>query len=50
MNPSLYFELYRGLVQGGTDTDQAECLLSDLEDAMADDNKIDPYEYLTEVA
>jgi hypothetical protein len=50
MNPSLYFELYRGLVQGGTDTDQAECLMSDLEDAMAKDSTIDPHEYLDEVA
>jgi hypothetical protein len=50
MNPSLYFELYSHLVQGGTDTDQAECLLSDLENAMANDSKVDPYDYLNEVA
>jgi hypothetical protein len=50
MNPDLYFELYSYLVSNGTDTDQAECLLSDLEDAMANDSKLEPYEYLNEVA
>lgn len=50
MTPDLYFELYALLVNNGTDTDQAECLLSDLETALSEDSTIDPYEYLGDVA
>tara|TARA_R110000782_G_scaffold172548_6_gene264155 strand:+ start:485 stop:637 length:153 start_codon:yes stop_codon:yes gene_type:complete len=50
MSPNLYFELYSLLVNNNTDTDQAECLLSDLEDAMKKDSNIDPYEYLNEIS
>jgi hypothetical protein len=48
MNTNLYFEIYNDLIGRGQCPDEAECLIGDLEDAIARHPALDAWEWLYE--
>jgi hypothetical protein len=50
MNTDLYFQIYNTLVvDNNIDTDEAQCIMSDLEDELQREPTADPYDILKEL-
>tara|TARA_R110000850_G_scaffold274051_1_gene411128 strand:+ start:201 stop:353 length:153 start_codon:yes stop_codon:yes gene_type:complete len=48
MNTDLYFEIYNDLIGSGYCSDEAECILGDLEGAINKQPALDAWEWLYE--